>query len=145
MGEDVGQSVEVVIASQFEMIDLVQSVLEDVAGLAMFDEEAAHWMGMAVREALNNAIKHGNEMDPDKEVRVTFDLLPRSLEIRIADQGKGFDISTLPDPTEPANLLKPSGRGIYYMRTFMDQVDFKSGKKTGTEVHLVKRRPGTDN
>ena len=145
MGEAAGQTVEVVIASQFEMIDLVQSVLEDMAGQAMFDEEAAHWMGMAVREALNNAIKHGNQMNPDKEVRVTFDLLPQSLEIRIADQGKGFDTSKLPDPTEPANLLKPSGRGIYYMRTFMDQVDFKSGKKTGTEVHLVKHRPGTDN
>jgi len=145
MGEDAGQSVEVVIASQFEMIDLVQSVLDDIAGLADFDEDASHWMGMAVREALNNAIKHGNRMDPEKEVRVTFDLLPRSLEIRIVDQGKGFDTKKLPDPTEPANLLKPSGRGIYYMRTFMDRVEFKSGKKTGTEVHLVKRRPGSEN
>ena len=141
MGEEAGQSVDVVIANQFEMIDLVQSVLDDLTELVDFDEETVHWMGMAMREALNNAIKHGNKLDPEKHVRVTFDLLPETLEIKILDEGDGFDTSRLPDPTEPANLLKPSGRGIFYMRKFMDRVDFRTGKRKGTEVHLVKTRP----
>lgn len=141
MGEEAGQSVEVVIASQFEMIDLVQSVLDDLTELVEFDEETVHWMGMAVREALNNAIKHGNKLDREKHVRVTFDLLPETLEIKVLDEGDGFDAKSLPDPTEPANLLKPSGRGIFYMRKFMDRVDFKMVKGKGTEVHLVKNRP----
>jgi serine/threonine-protein kinase RsbW len=142
MGEDSNQSVEVVIANQFEMIDLVQSVLDDLTELVEFDEETVHWMGMAVREALNNAIEHGNKLDPDKQVRITFDLLPETLEIRILDEGAGFDVNSLPDPTEPANLLKPSGRGIFYMRKFMDRVEIRTGKNRGTEVHLVKKRPG---
>lgn len=141
MGEEAVQSVEVVIANQFEMIDLVQSVLGDLTALVDFDEETVHWMGMAVREALNNAIKHGNKLDPDKHVRVTFDLLPETLEIRVLDEGDGFDAKRLPDPTEPANLLKPSGRGIFYMRKFMDRVGFRTVKGKGTEVHLVKARP----
>ncbi len=141
MGEETSQSVDVVIANQFEMIDLVQSVLDDITGLVEFDEETVHWMGMAVREALNNAIEHGNKLDPGKHVRVTFDLLPDTLEIKIRDEGAGFDTASLPDPTEPANLLKPSGRGIFYMRKFMDRVDFKTGEGKGTEVHLVKKLP----
>ncbi len=141
MGEDVSQSVEVVIANQFEMIDLVQSVLDDLTELVDFDEETVHWMGMAMREALNNAIKHGNKLDPKKHVRVTFDLFPETLEIKVLDEGDGFDTRTLPDPTEPANLLKPSGRGIFYMRKFMDRVDINARKGKGTEVHLVKTRP----
>ncbi len=141
MVEDTGQSVEVVIANQFEMIELVQSVLDDLTELVDFDEETVHWMGMALREALNNAIKHGNKLDPGKHVRVTFDLLPETLEIKVLDEGDGFDVASLPDPTEPANLLKPSGRGIFYMRKFMDRLEFKTEKNKGTEVHLVKKRP----
>lgn len=141
MVEDSSQSVEVVIASQFEMIELVQSVLDDLTELVDYDEETVHWMGMALREALNNAIKHGNKLDPEKQVRVTFDLLPETLEIKVLDEGDGFDVASLPDPTEPANLLKPSGRGIFYMRKFMDRLEFKTGKNKGTEVHLVKKRP----
>jgi len=141
MGEDASQSVEVVIANQFEMIDLVQSVLDDLSELVDFDEETVHWMGMAVREALNNAIKHGNKLDPAKQVRIRFDVGPEALEIKVRDEGHGFDTSSLPDPTEPANLLKPSGRGIFYMRKFMDRVEFTTKKGKGTEVHLVKKRP----
>ena len=141
MVEDSSQSVEVVIANQFEMIELVQSVLDDLTALVDFDEETVHWMGMALREALNNAIKHGNKLDPEKQVRVTFDLLPETLEIKVLDEGDGFDVASLPDPTEPANLLKPSGRGIFYMRKFMDRLEFNTGKNKGTEVHLVKKRP----
>jgi len=138
------QSVEVIIGSQFDFIDLVQTILDDISLRAGFDEEALHWTGMAVREALNNAIKHGNRLDPEKNVRIQFLIKPDVVDIRITDQGDGFDVGSLPDPTNSANLLKPSGRGIFYIRSFMDLVEFNTVNGKGCEVHMVKRRPKED-
>ena len=93
---------------------------------------------MAVREAITNAIVHGNREDEAKEVEVTFNCLEHELEIEVKDQGKGFDPADVPDPTDPANILKTSGRGIFLMRSFMDEVKWLMRPDGGTTVRMVK-------
>ena len=94
---------------------------------------------MAVREAAVNAVLHGNAYDPSKKLTVGFDTTGDALVISIADQGRGLDPETLPDPLAPENLLKQSGRGIFLIRTFMDEVKFRL-LHPGTEITLIKRR-----
>jgi serine/threonine-protein kinase RsbW len=95
---------------------------------------------MAVREAAINAVLHGNAYSPDKRVTATFETTPDALIIRIADQVTGLDPNTLPDPLAPENLLRGSGRGIFLMRTFMDDVQFRQ-THPGTELTLIKHLP----
>jgi serine/threonine-protein kinase RsbW len=94
---------------------------------------------MAVREAFTNAIVHGNNEDEAKTVELTLNCLGHELEIEVKDQGKGFDPTTVPDPTDPANILKTSGRGIFLMRTFMDDVQWSTRPEGGTTVRMVKK------
>jgi len=94
---------------------------------------------MAVREAITNAVVHGNQEDEAKNVEVTLSCLGRELEIEVKDQGEGFDPTSVPDPTDAANLLKTSGRGIFLMRTFMDEVQWLNRPEGGTTVRMVKR------
>jgi serine/threonine-protein kinase RsbW len=92
---------------------------------------------MAVREAAVNAVLHGNDYDPDKQITVTFENNGKDLVIKISDQGKGLDPDTLPDPLAPDNLLRGTGRGIFLIRSFMDEVHFRQ-LHPGTELTLVK-------
>ena len=103
------------------------------------DEQAAFGIDMAVREAVTNAMVHGNQEDEAKSVEVILSCLKDALEIEVRDQGEGFDPANVPDPTEPANILKPSGRGIFLMRTFMDEVEWLARPDGGTAVRMVKR------
>src|SRR4029450_3557217 len=91
------------VASRFEMLDVVQTVLVQCCGLVGFDDEASHSMSVAVRESVVNAIKHGNQQDESKRVHVRFTLRDRALEVEVRDQGKGFDPGAGPDPLPPAN------------------------------------------
>src|SRR5262245_64947421 len=109
------------VSSRFEMLDIVQTVLVQCCGIVGFDEEAAHYMSVAVRESVVNAIKHGNKQDESKRVHVVFTLHDRALEVEVKDQGQGFDPGEVPDPLAPENLLKAYGRGIFFMRQFMDE------------------------
>ena len=131
--------------STFEMIDLVQVVSDHVCRLAGVGEEALHWVGVAVRESVINAIKHGNRHDPAKLVLVEFSALPpgtpAQLVVCVQDQGEGFDPDVLEDPLAPANLLKPGGRGIFFMRSFMDDVTIRRRPEGGMEVRMVKNLP----
>ena len=104
-----------------------------------FDDDGSHWIGMAVREGVANAIKHGNKLDVAKKVFATFDLEDGNLAIRISDQGQGFDPAQVGDPLNPQNLMKTSGRGIFYMKTFMDRVDFAFVPGGGTELIMMKK------
>jgi serine/threonine-protein kinase RsbW len=135
------RTVKLDIASRFEMLDVVQTVFHQVAGLAGFDEDANHYMSVAVRESVVNAIKHGNKMDEEKRVEVVLNLTPQALEVEIQDEGKGFDPTGVGDPLAPENLLKADGRGIFFMRSFMDEVSW-SFPSRGTRVRMVKRLPG---
>src|SRR5215467_13053126 len=112
--------------SAFEMLDFVQVVSDHVSRGIGMDEDAAHWISVAIRESVINAIKHGNRNDTSKRVFVEFETdaargLP-ALSIRVRDQGDGFDPETVADPLAPENLLKSSGRGIFLIRSFMDDV-----------------------
>jgi serine/threonine-protein kinase RsbW len=106
-----------------------------------FSEDEAQRISMAVREATVNAVLHGNQYDPKKKVRVSFENSERSLVIRIADEGSGLNPDSIPDPLAPENLLKTSGRGIFLVRTFMDEVAFRN-LEPGTEITLIKHVGG---
>jgi serine/threonine-protein kinase RsbW len=135
-------SVRLDFQSTFEMLDFVQVVSDHIGKLAGLDEDAVHWVGVAVRESVINAIKHGNLGDASKRVHVEFTPLehtsPHGLSIRVRDEGIGFDPSSLPDPLAPENLLKSSGRGIFLIRNFMDLVELRQAPEGGMEVTMIK-------
>ncbi len=95
---------------------------------------------MAVREAVTNAVMHGNRQDEAKTVEVSLKSLPGAIEITVRDQGKGFDTESVPDPTDPQNLLKTSGRGILFIRTFMDEVEWSRHPQGGTVIRMTKKK-----
>lgn len=132
-------TVTIDIASRLEMLETVQTVLGHVTSLVGFDEDAAHYMSVAVRESVVNAIKHGNRGNEKKRVKVSFVIQPRVLEVAVLDEGPGFDPRRIPDPVADENLLKADGRGIFFMRSFMDVVEYSFPPKGGTLVRLVKR------
>ena len=128
--------------SAFEMLDFVQIVSEHMGRSIGLDEDSRHWVGVAVRESVINAIKHGNRNDSSKRVFVDFEAAPETvpeLTIRVRDQGDGFDPGELADPLAPENLLKASGRGIFLIRNFMDEVLLRRAPEGGMEIRMVKR------
>ena len=110
---------------------------EKLAESSGLDEDERFRIAMAVREAAVNAVLHGNEYDPSKTMTVSMENNGTSLVFKIADQGKGVDPDTLPDPLAPENLLRGTGRGIFLIRSFMDEVHFRH-LNPGTELTLVK-------
>ena len=139
-----GQTVRLDFDSTFEMLDLVQVVSDHIARLAGLDEEARHWVNVAVRESVINAIKHGNRNDVAKRVHVEFTPIeptdsPSGVVIRVRDEGPGFDPESVPDPLAPENLLKGSGRGIFLIRSFMDEMTLQRAEEGGMEIVMVKR------
>jgi len=130
------------LGSRFENIELVQVVLKDALDQLGVEEDARHWIDVAVREAVANAIKHGNEQNPDKQVHVDLQLEGNELIIRIEDEGVGFDPSTVQDPLAPENILRPNGRGIFYMKSFMDDIQYGLRPEGGTVVTMRKRLAG---
>jgi serine/threonine-protein kinase RsbW len=127
------------IGSRFENIELVQVVLHDALERARVGDEHVQWVDLAVREAVANAILHGNRKDPDKQVEIDVTLTGGELTVRVLDEGEGFEPQQVADPLDPANLLNPNGRGIFYMRQFMDQIDYAYRPEGGTVVTLKKR------
>src|SRR6185436_14006212 len=132
--------VELTIASQLDFIDLVTALTDNITQMVGFDEEASYWINMAVRESVANAIEHGNKYDPRKSVDIRFTVGVDALRVTVRDYGEGFDPSSLPDPLDPNNLLNPAGRGILYMRTFMDSVEYGRHPESGMVVSMTKRR-----
>jgi serine/threonine-protein kinase RsbW len=127
------------IGSRFENIEVVQTVLAESLERLGIAEDLSHWIDVAVREAVANAIKHGNRQNPEKTVEVDLLLENSDLVIRVQDRGEGFDAGAVGDPLVPANLLRPNGRGLFYMKSFMDEVDVRPRPGGGTVVTLRKR------
>jgi serine/threonine-protein kinase RsbW len=127
--------------STLETVDNAEETASRIAAETGFDEDEVARIAMAVREAAVNAVLHGNAYDPDKKVRLDFERTGRDLVITIRDQGKGLDLSLIPDPLSPENLLKTSGRGIFLIRSFMDEVQIHPSQ-TGTEIKLIKHVHG---
>lgn len=141
MTSDAARTVRLDIASRLDMLDMVQTVLTHLSAVVGFDEESIHYMTVALRESVVNAIRHGNLGDEQRRVAIEFVVGDRSLEVRVQDEGAGFDPSTVPDPVAEENLLKPNGRGIFFMRSFMDVVEYAFPPGGGTMVRMVKRLP----
>jgi serine/threonine-protein kinase RsbW len=135
-------SIHVDFTGAYEMLDILQVASDHVCKEVGLDEDSTHWVGVAVREAVANAIKHGNRNDSRKRVFVgfegTFEPVP-ALEIRVRDQGAGFDPEDVADPLAPENLLKGSGRGIFLIRSFMDDVILERAPQGGMEMRMIKR------
>jgi len=127
--------------STLETVDNAEQTASRVASESGFGEDEVMQIAMAVREAAVNAVLHGNAYDPEKKVELEFQRTKRALVIIIRDQGKGMDLTKIPDPLAPENLLKTSGRGIFLIRSFMDEVEIHPSHN-GTEVKLVKHVHG---
>ena len=128
------------------MVDCVQVVSDHLSRDVGLDDDAIHWVGVAIRECVINAIKHGNKNDISKRVFVEFhpgSSAQPELTISIRDQGPGFDPDDLPDPLAPENLLKSSGRGIFLIRSFMEDVQLARAPQGGMEIRMTKRAQPT--
>lgn len=130
---------ELVVPSTPDQIQVVEERAEAMAREAGFADDERDSIAIAITEMVANAIFHGNKSDPTKQVRVRFTMTAESFTIAIRDQGRGFNPEKVADPLQPENLLKDSGRGIFIVRTLMDQIDIHSGPE-GTEVVLIKKK-----
>ena len=133
------QRVRLEFTSEFDMVDLVQLVGDRLARDIGLDDDSVHWVNVAVRECVINAIKHGNRNDPSKHVFVDFEAHTRELTICVRDQGDGFDPEEVADPLAPENLFKASGRGIFLIRNFMDDVHLERSADGGMAIRMTKR------
>ncbi len=130
--------VELSFASDLNYLDMVQEVSDKISALMGFQDDSRYWIGLSVREAVTNAIQHGNQNDKTKRVHLRFRIGTDRLQIAVRDQGKGLEESDIPDPLDPQNLLKPGGRGIFFIRSFMDNVRFFSYPEGGYELIMEK-------
>jgi len=127
------------LESELSSVDPVEAKAESLARDAGFDDDTSSQIAMVVREAVINAIMHGNKKDPAKQVQVEYELNDEALKIKIADEGAGLDPDSVPDPLAPENILRSSGRGIFLMKAIMDEVHFHQ-LDPGTEIELIKHR-----
>ena len=138
---DAPETVSLSIPSRLELLAVVDRVALALCERLEFDEDACSQVSMAVIEAGTNAIQHGHRRDAAKQVELTFELWPDRLEVLVRDSGRGFDLSrVVPDVTTPDHLFDMRGRGIFIMRSCMDDVDYRFDEH-GTLCHLVKHRP----
>ncbi|HSY13880.1 MAG TPA: ATP-binding protein [Verrucomicrobiae bacterium] len=137
------QRVSYRMESTLESVNKAEEMADRISAQAGFDEDTRSGISMAVREGMINAVLHGNAYDPAKRVNLTMEQSGQQLIFTITDEGKGFVPDEVPDPLAPENLLKESGRGIFLMRAFMDEVRFRK-LNPGTEIILIKRLQGND-
>jgi serine/threonine-protein kinase RsbW len=141
MGEDLAnesKTVQAVLDSTLDSVDQAERVTLALARESGFEEEDLDRIGMSVRECMVNAVVHGNRYSSHKKVQLSLCRTAERLTIRIADQGEGFDPGQLPNPLEGENMFRESGRGIFLMKTFMDELQVRRLQPAGTEVTLIK-------
>ncbi|HKP38586.1 MAG TPA: ATP-binding protein [Pyrinomonadaceae bacterium] len=133
------QTTRLVLPSHIEAVADAAAAASEFARTCGLADDAAFGIDMAVREAITNAIVHGNKEDDSKKVELTLNCSQNAVEIEVKDQGEGFDPGSVPDPTAPENILKTSGRGNFLIRNLMDEVDWSKRADGGTTVRMVKR------
>ena len=141
MGDDLdsqSKTIDLVLDSTLESVDKAERAALDLAQESGFGEEDLDRIGMSVRECMVNAVVHGNRYNSHKKVRLSLSRTPEQFTVRVADQGQGFNPDELADPLAGDNLLRHSGRGIFLMKAFMDDLQVRSLVPEGTEVTLVK-------
>ncbi|MCE1229082.1 MAG: ATP-binding protein [Firmicutes bacterium] len=129
--------------TDLRFIDLIQVVGSELLKHMSFSHEDGERLWLAIQEGIANAMRHGNKLDKQKVVKVTFDPSPDKIEIRIEDQGKGVDLDSIPNPNLPENLLKPGGRGVYFMKQVMDLVEMRVAE-AGSTLVLVKHKRSSE-
>ena len=134
------ETTELSLPSRIDTVATAAAAVAEFLSRSGITEDAAFGIDMAVREAVTNAVLHGNRQDENKTVDVTLKSSPDAVEISVHDQGPGFNPEDVPDPTAEENILKASGRGIFFMRSFMDEVNWLIRPGGGTTVHMLKRR-----
>jgi serine/threonine-protein kinase RsbW len=134
------ETTELVLPSRIEAIAEAAAAADEVARRLGLSDEALFGLDLAVREAVTNAVLHGNRQDAALPVEITFADTGAQLVVTVRDRGAGFDPTQVADPTDPANLLKASGRGILFMRNFMDEVEWARHPEGGTVVRMTKRK-----
>jgi serine/threonine-protein kinase RsbW len=139
MASDSTAVFELTVPSRMEELFAVKKLVEEATTAFDLDEEIAHWIELTVSESAINAILHGNRQDPRKYVYLRIGSNGRTIEVIVEDQGSGFDLADIPDPTADANLMKPGGRGILIIRSFMDEVELTCKEGGGSRLRMVKR------
>ncbi len=133
------ETTELRFASRIEAVAEAAAAVSEFLNRVGISEDVAFGIDMAVREAVTNAVLHGNKLDSAKFAEVNVKKSPEILEIDVHDQGKGFNPSEVADPTKDENILKTSGRGIFFMRNFMDEVNWSINPGGGTTVRMIKK------
>jgi len=131
---------ELKLPSRIESVDEAASQAESFVKDNGLSEDFASAIDLAVRESVANAVKHGNKFDPEKDIELKLECSDKGVEILVRDFGPGFSIDEIPDPTNPDNLLKESGRGILFMRAFMDTVEWTNHSEGGLVVKMTKNQ-----
>ncbi len=134
----VGTKIKLALGSRINYVDLVHEMAEDLARGSHFPKAAALDIALAVREAFINAVKHGNDNDAAKKIEVEFETNASRFIVRVRDEGEGFDWDRPADPLAEENISRPCGRGIFFMKHFVDRVAFQKLPGKGTEVLLEK-------
>jgi serine/threonine-protein kinase RsbW len=140
MSQD-SKHLDITLETQVESVNLAEEMCLRVAEAAGFGEDDCYRIGMSVREGVINAFHYGNEERPEKKIYLALDLTPEKMIIHVVDEGKGFDLNTVPDPLAEENLLSTSGRGIFLMRAFMDEFEVVPGRTGGAEIIMSKKLP----
>ena len=130
------------IPSRLEEMHAVRALIGEAVKEYKLSDELAHWLELTISESMLNAIQHGNSCDPSKNATLKLSSNGDILEIIVEDQGKGFALDTIADPTDAANLLKPGGRGMLIIRSFMDEVDLSRCEGGGSRLRMVKKIAG---
>jgi serine/threonine-protein kinase RsbW len=133
------KSLEVTLETSVGSIDLSEEITRRIAGVVGFGDEECHKIAMAVRESVINAYQHGNRRQRGKKVVLTFVFEPERLVIHVLDEGAGFELAQVADPLTEENLLRSSGRGIFLIKSFMDEVEVQRGRQGGAELVMAKR------
>ncbi len=131
--------IEVTMETLFDSVSLAEGITERVARAAGFNDDDCLKIGMSVREGVINAFRYGNEEQRNKKIKLIFEVREDKFVVHIVDQGRGFDLQQVPDPLAEENLLKTSGRGIFLMRTFMDELDVRRSTQGGAELIMAKK------
>jgi serine/threonine-protein kinase RsbW len=136
------RSFELTVPSRLEEMEAVHEMVSQAVKEYSLTDELAHWIELTISESMINAIQHGNKADPTKNATLKISSNGDSIEIIVEDQGRGFTLDTVADPTDTQNLLKPSGRGLLIIRSFMDEVDLSQREGGGCRLRMVKKIRG---
>ena len=138
------KSFALTIPSRLDEMVTVHALVGEAIKEYRLSDELAHWIELTISESMINAIQHGNKSDPTKEASLQISSDGNMIEIIVEDEGRGFTLDKVADPTDGANLLKPSGRGILIIRSFMDEVVLSQREGGGSRLRMVKKLRGDD-